>query len=518
MHPRGWVWWIGGVALQSFVACPASEGSQDPSSATSPTSAATTSTTSTGDEQPDPTTSTTSTTSSSASPTTTTSTLTSDDPSTSTTDSTADDSIVALQIDPPQLVVTVASGWSFPQQFTVVGLTQDDTPVPVDAQWSLDAPALGTITRHGGAFQASNTAAGSATITAGAAGLEATAQVTVELAGDFPGCPPRPPLTDGEPTPGAFVKVVAPEYQGTGVYHGLYLPPDWQPGRRYPVIVESPCNQYDDFTGKVDDAALGYHLGGCRHFVWLVLPYLENGANLDYGWGDVPATIAYWQTNVARTIEAWGVDSGAVVVAGFSRGAIGTSFIGLHNDGIADAWLGFVMHSHADVVTPLTPDQGAGSAARMERVRGRASWLSWGAAGDGGAANSLKGVDLLGSFGYPVTTLAVPGVGHTDAWLADDAASRQTAQQWLFATVAARPGTHAIRGRVVDGGGQGVADARIASGARVAWTDAHGHYALLGLVPGLREVACTHPELTCSKSQTIDITADHADDVDFVAE
>lgn len=510
MRAPGW-WAIGGVAVQALTGCPTSAG--DPTASTSEPAATSTSSTSTtgGSLAPDPTTSSTTTTSTSTTTSSTTSSVTGD------TSTGPDGAVVALQIDPPQLVVTVASGWSFPAQFHAVGLDERGHEVPVEAEWSLAEPALGTITRHGGTFQASNTTAGAADILVSAAGLQTTAQVTVEFVDDAPGCPPRPPLTDGDPAPGAFVKVVAPEYRGTGVYHGLYLPPDWQPGRRYPVIVESPCNKYGDFTGKVDDATLGYYLAGCRHYAWLVLPYVEAGANLDYGWGDVPATIAYWQTQLGRTVDAFGLDPGAVVVAGFSRGAIGTSFIGLNDATIADAWLGFVMHSHADVVTPLTPDQGAGSATRMERVRGRAAWLSWGAAGDGGAANSLKGVELLTGFGYPVTTLAVPGVGHTDAWMADDPASRQAAQQWLFATVAARPGTHAIRGRVVDGAGHGVADAAIASGLHVTRTDAHGYYALLGLLPGPREVACTHATLTCSESQVIDITAGDAQDVEFVA-
>lgn len=446
---------------------------------------------------------------------------TSTDPTTSststTTTTTTGDALVALQIEPAHALVTVASGWSFPVRFEATALDGGGNEVAVDVEWSLDDPALGEVTRHGGAFQASNTAAGVATITASAAGLQASAEVSVELAGDLPTCPPRPPLVDGEPAPGLFVKVVAPEYEGTGVYHGVYLPPDWQPGRRYPVIVESPCNQYGAFTGKVDDATLGYYLAGCRGYLWIVVPYVQGQANLDFGWGDVPATLAYWQTNVARALAAHGGDASAVVAAGFSRGAIGASFIGLGDPAIADTWLGFVMHSHADVVTNLTPDQGAGSAARMERVWGRAAWLSWGAAGDGGAPNSLKGVELLTAFGYPVTTLAVPAVGHTDAWMADDAASRKAAQQWLFATVAARPGTHAIRGRVVDGEGHGIAGTRIASGAHTTWTDDHGHYALRGLVPGLRQVECSHPRLTCSSGQAVDLAGGDVDDIDFVA-
>jgi hypothetical protein len=206
-----------------------------------------------------------------------------------------------------------------------------------------------------------------------------------------------------------------------------------------------------------------------------------------------------------------------VFVAGFSRGAIGTSWVGLQDDVIADAWLGFFMHSHADVVTPLTPDQGAASATRMARVAGRAALLSWGADGDGGQVNSVKGAELLASFGYPVTTLAVPGVGHTDAWSADDPVTRAQVQDWLFATLAARTGTAAIHGRVTDGRGGPVAGARLSAGLRFAVSDAAGHYTLGGLVPGPRTVACATGRLTCGAPQQVALGVDDLEDLDFVA-
>jgi hypothetical protein len=417
-----------------------------------------------------------------------------------------------LRIEPAMAQLEIASGWSFPAQFTAYLGEGVDTPVA--AAWSVDEPTLGRITRYGGSFDARNTAGGPVQISAEYDGQVATAQMELVLVDDHPVCPPRPPLTDGEPAPGAFVRVVAPEYAGTGVYHGVYLPPDWTPGRRYPVIVETPCNKYGSFTGKVEDTRLAYHVAGCRNYVWIVLPYIKTLANLDYGWGELDANLAYWQLNVRRTLEAVGGDPGAVIVGGFSRGAIGASYVGLHNDAIADAWLGFFMHSHADVVSNLTPDNGAGAVVRMARVAGRASLLSWGAAGDGGIVNSLKGVDLLGSFGYPVTTLAVPKVGHTDVWSIDDEASRALAQAWLFATVAARPGTGAVFGRVTDAQAQGAPGVRIEAGSsHFAVTDAAGYYALRGLVLGPREISCMDP--ACGGPIMVDIAAAEVDDVDF---
>lgn len=422
-----------------------------------------------------------------------------------------------LRISPPDALITVASGWSFPQRFVAELVDADMNVEPVLAEWTLADPPLGELTRFGGTFQADNTAAGVVQITATHEGAEAFASVTVVQQGDHPTCPPLPALSAGPPTPGAFVKVIAPEYVGKGVYHGLYLPPDWEPGRRYPVVVESPCNKTNAFTGKVDDARLGYHVAGCRSYIVVVFPYIQADANLDFGWGDVNAAVAYWDLNLRRTLDEFGGDPGAVISTGFSRGSISTSYVGLYNDLIADHWLGFFMHSHADVVTPLTPDQGAASATRMGRVNGRAALLSWGAAGDGGMANSQKGVVLLESFGDPVTTLAVPGVGHTDAWIIADASSRATAQDWLFATVAARTGTRVIRGRVTDPDGLGVADAAIAVGGfHVTRSDVDGYYALRGLLPGDKLVTCTHPQLACSGDQAV-VLADVDLEIDFDA-
>ncbi len=416
-----------------------------------------------------------------------------------------------LRIEPAGGAIEVRGGWSFPLQFAAVLDDGSNTPVP--ARWSVDEPGLARVTRYGGSLSARDTTAGVVTISAEFEGTVATAEVAVTIASERSSCPPRPPLTDGPPAPGAFVRVVAPEYVGTGVYHAVYLPPDWAPGRRYPVIVESPCNAYESFTGEVDDARLGYHLSGCERYVWIVLPYIQGQANLDYGWGELDVTLEYWRTNLRRTLEQVGGDPGAVLIGGFSRGAIGASWVGLQDGAIADAWLGFYLHSHADVVSPLTPDGGAGSMVRMGRVAGRASLLSWGAVDDGGEANSVKGAALLGSFGYPVTTLAVPGVGHTDAWILEDAASRATAQAWLHATVAARTGTGSVYGRVTDMRGEAVAGARVVSGLHFATSDAAGYYALRGLVPGMRVIECLAP--ACDGSRMVEVGIGDVEDVDF---
>ena len=61
-----------------------------------------------------------------------------------------------------------------------------------------------------------------------------------------------PPLLPGEPAPGKRVKQVNESYRGTDVYHGLYLPPDWKEGQRYPVIVEYAGNKWRTSPGTVE--------------------------------------------------------------------------------------------------------------------------------------------------------------------------------------------------------------------------------------------------------------------------
>jgi len=53
-----------------------------------------------------------------------------------------------------------------------------------------------------------------------------------------------PVMTDEAPVAGKRVRQVASEYDGAEVYHSLYLPVDWKPGGKYPVIVEYTGNKF----------------------------------------------------------------------------------------------------------------------------------------------------------------------------------------------------------------------------------------------------------------------------------
>ncbi len=88
-----------------------------------------------------------------------------------------------------------------------------------------------------------------------------------------------PVMTEESPAPGKRVRQVAPEYEGTEVYHTLYLPTDWQKGKSYPVLVEYTGNKFPacGSTGEVKGANLGYGLSGGKGFIWVSMPYVQKG-------------------------------------------------------------------------------------------------------------------------------------------------------------------------------------------------------------------------------------------------
>ena len=165
-----------------------------------------------------------------------------------------------------------------------------------------------------------------------------------------------PPLTEQGPQPGKRATVIAPEYTGTKVHHLIALPDDWTPdwkarGKSWPIIAEYTGNYFptSGSTGEVEGAALGYGVARGRA-IWVVLPYVakDHQKNEITWWGDIAATVGYAKTNIPRICAQFGGDPKKVVLCGFSRGAIGVSFLGLHDDEVAKLWCGLWAHDHFD--------------------------------------------------------------------------------------------------------------------------------------------------------------------------
>jgi len=165
-----------------------------------------------------------------------------------------------------------------------------------------------------------------------------------------------PPLTEQGPQPGKRAAITTIEYAGTKVRHLIALPDDWTPdwkarGKSWPVIAEYTGNYFptSGSTGEVEGAALGFGVARGKA-IWVVLPYVakDHQKNERTWWGDIDATVGYAKTNIPRICAEFGGDPQKVVLCGFSRGAIGVSFLGLHDDEVAKLWCGLWAHDHFD--------------------------------------------------------------------------------------------------------------------------------------------------------------------------
>ena len=245
-----------------------------------------------------------------------------------------------------------------------------------------------------------------------------------------------PALGAGAPAAGARVKHFLPEYAGTQVYHVLYLPTDWKPGTRFPVIVEYAgnggyTNQYGDVSlGVPEGSKLGYGISAGRGFIWLCLPYVNVGrTNISTRWwGDVDATLDYCKKAVRLVCDQYGGDSSAVILTGFSRGAIGCGYLGLHDDDIAKLWRAFIPYSHYDGMTkwPYPASDAASAIERMKRLNGRPSFVC-----HEGAVEKTRQFVAASGVAAPFTFQAVPFRNHNDEWILRDTPARTALRAWL---------------------------------------------------------------------------------------
>jgi hypothetical protein len=246
------------------------------------------------------------------------------------------------------------------------------------------------------------------------------------------------------PAPGVRSVLTTAGWENTAVHHTLYLPVDWVPGKRYPVIVEYAGNggyrnAYGDVSeGTVEGSRLGYGLSAGRGFVWLCLPFVEgSGAgrqNATKWWGDVGESKRYCLATVREVCARFGGEVGAVILCGFSRGSIAANFLGLHDDEIAPLWRAFICHSHYDGVSERWPYPGAdrtSALARLRRLAGRPQFISH--EGTTSATEAwLRSTEIAGRW----TFAAIPFRNHSPDWVLRDLPVRRQARAWLAEVLA----------------------------------------------------------------------------------
>jgi hypothetical protein len=269
-----------------------------------------------------------------------------------------------------------------------------------------------------------------------------------------------PPLTEGPPAPGKRAKVTPAEYVGTEVRHLIALPDDWTPdwqakGKRWPVIAEYTGNYFptSGSTGEAEGAALGYGITRGKA-IWVVLPYVakDHRKNERTWWGDIDATVGYAKTNIPRICAEFGGDPKKVVLCGFSRGAIGVSFLGLHDDDVAKLWCGLWAHDHFDGMlewkghawgSPLARYREEASV-RLRRLQGRPLLVSQAGAQTRRFIDALAPsgvtyltVDMAAHFGtFPNELAKHP---HNDRWPLRDGEATSVARTWFERVTTEKP-------------------------------------------------------------------------------
>jgi hypothetical protein len=302
-----------------------------------------------------------------------------------------------------------------------------------------------------------------------------------------------------EPAAGKRVRLTLPQYENTEIFYSLYLPPDWRPDRQFPVIVEYQGNGGAIALPGLYDSCLGYGQSGGRGFIWVCVPYIsaEKTQQLIW-WGDVPATLDFCRRVVRTVCERYGGDNSAVLLTGFSRGAIACNYLGLHDDEIADIWLAFLPHSHYEGKWPGSKEEDRDAMlARLARLRGRASFIS-----NEGREIFPYVREVIAHSDAPFTLVPLPDVRHTNSWVLEDCPQRKQLRKWLADVLEKRPGTHDVSGRVLDANGKGIGCVRIEGGfTRWTFTDDEGRYTLRSLIDGPRTIAASKPGITFSNSQ-----------------
>jgi hypothetical protein len=163
-----------------------------------------------------------------------------------------------------------------------------------------------------------------------------------------------PEVEDSPPSPGKRVRYKLSGAEASGVYSVLNLPEDWQPGAKYPVIVEYPGNLFFTpgcySTGLPDQCVIGYGMTKGRSAICVGMPFVDRafGSPVESGWGNPDDTADYAVRTVEEVCRHFGGDRENVVLTGFSRGAIACGYIGLRNDQIAVLWKGFHACQHYD--------------------------------------------------------------------------------------------------------------------------------------------------------------------------
>lgn len=248
-----------------------------------------------------------------------------------------------------------------------------------------------------------------------------------------------PSMTEGEPAAGKRVKHQLPENADTGLFHAMYLPTNWEPGRKFPVIFEYPGNGPfknklgDSNSGRLEDCNLGYGISLGKDYIWVCLPFVDSKTKSHalQWWGDADATVAYCKAAVKQVCHDFGGDPNRLILCGFSRGAIACNYIGLRDDEIAGLWRCMIVHSHYDGVSrwPYADSDKASAIERLQRLIGKPQFVTH--EGSIEATRVFLNSSGIKDLEHTTELRALPFPNHTDSWVLRDVPARDELRQWL---------------------------------------------------------------------------------------
>ncbi|MDF7824802.1 hypothetical protein P4B35_12325, partial [Pontiellaceae bacterium B12227] len=242
------------------------------------------------------------------------------------------------------------------------------------------------------------------------------------------------PMTEEEPAAGRRVRHQLKGFMGSELYHSLYLPADWKPGKTYPIIVEYAGNRWLNppchSIGRPEGSRMGFGMSEGKGYIWVNAPFVypETKMQALNGWGDADATAQYAIDLVDMLCTDFGGDPDNVIITGFSRGAVACGYIGLRNDEISKLWKAFhsCQHYDGDGYGQATYESALND--RMPRINGRKTFHT-----DNGKHEKLQ--ELFRITGEPVEFVE-SGIGaHTDTMFLENRPSTLRLREWLAETV-----------------------------------------------------------------------------------
>ena len=243
------------------------------------------------------------------------------------------------------------------------------------------------------------------------------------------------------------------------IHHTLYLPTDWNPNRKWPILVEwtdnnPDCNEKHGEVGRKTgdevgnpstlhaiDGQLAYGISGGSGAICLRLPFLNHSGTrmVTRWWGDDPqndpaSTVRYLQSAIADTCAKHGGDPDRVVLVGFAQGSIAVNAVGLSCDEAARLWKAAVCFSHYDGVGkwPFAGSETASARERLKRLGQRPQYIINESLPAGGSRSDqiqafIQESAIEGEFTFASTGF----LNQDDDWVLRPSAARTHLREWL---------------------------------------------------------------------------------------